>query len=50
MLVLGTMMAVEKNVSWGRKIGAPLGAVLIWWGLALGPLAVLATSQHTHLH
>ena len=49
MLALGAVMAVEKNVSWGRKIGAPLGAVLIWWGLALGAVAVLA-SQHTHLH
>jgi predicted metal-binding membrane protein len=50
MLVLGAVMAVEKNVSWGRKLSAPLGAVLIWWGLALGALAVLAASQHTHLH
>jgi predicted metal-binding membrane protein len=50
MLVLGAVMAVEKNVSWGRKIGAPLGAVLLWWGLALGAVAVLATSQHTPLH
>ena len=50
MLALGAVMAVEKNVSWGRKIGAPLGAVLIWWGLILGAVAVLAASQHTHLH
>ena len=49
MLVLGAVMAVEKNVSWGRKLSAPLGAVLIWCGLALGAVAVLA-AQHTHLH
>ncbi len=49
MLALGAVMAVEKNVSWGRKLSAPLGAVLIWCGLALGAVAVLA-AQHTHLH
>ena len=49
MLVLGVVMAVEKNVSWGRKISAPLGVVLLGWGLALGAAAVLA-AQHTHLH
>jgi predicted metal-binding membrane protein len=49
MLVLGAVMAVEKNVSWGRKIGAPLGVVLLGWGLILGAATVLGT-QHTHLH
>jgi predicted metal-binding membrane protein len=49
MLVLGAVMALEKNVSWGRKIGAPLGVVLLGWGLILGASAVFAT-QHTHLH
>ena len=49
MLVLGAVMAVEKNDSWGRKISAPLGVVLLGWGLILGTDAVLAT-QHTHLH
>ncbi len=49
MLVLGAVMAVEKNVSWGRKISAPLGVVLLGWGLTLGAAAVL-TAQHTHLH
>ena len=29
MLVLGGITAVEKNVSWGRRISRPLGAVLI---------------------
>ena len=29
MLALGAVMAVEKNVSWGRRIGRPLGAALL---------------------
>jgi predicted metal-binding membrane protein len=35
MLALGAVMAIEKNVSWGRSLSAPLGAVLVTWGLAL---------------
>ena len=35
MLALGTVMAVEKNVSWGRRLSAPLGVLLICWGLVL---------------
>jgi predicted metal-binding membrane protein len=35
MLVLGAVMAVEKNVSWGRRISAPVGLVLILGGVAL---------------
>ena len=35
MLLLGAVMAVEKNVSWGRKVSAPLGIVLILGGLAM---------------
>lgn len=31
MLVLGVVMAVEKNVSWGRKLSAPLGLGLLAW-------------------
>jgi hypothetical protein len=27
--VLGLVMAVEKNVRWGRRLSAPLGIVLI---------------------
>jgi predicted metal-binding membrane protein len=42
MLALGAVMAVEKNVPWGRRLSGPLGAVLVAWGLALvvtqGPL------------
>jgi predicted metal-binding membrane protein len=32
MLMLGAAMAVEKNVGWGRKVSAPLGAALLGWG------------------
>ena len=32
MLVLGAVMAAEKNLSWGRKLSAPLGVALIGWG------------------
>ena len=35
MLVLGAVMAVEKNVSWGRRLSAPLGVVLVIGGLAM---------------
>jgi predicted metal-binding membrane protein len=31
MLVLGAVMAIEKNVTWGRKLSAPLGASLLLW-------------------
>jgi predicted metal-binding membrane protein len=33
MLVLGMVMAVEKNVTWGRRLAGPLGVVLIVWGI-----------------
>jgi len=32
MLALGAAMAVEKNVTWGRRMSAPLGALLLGWG------------------
>jgi predicted metal-binding membrane protein len=32
MLALGTVMAIEKNMSWGRKLSRPLGTALIAWG------------------
>jgi predicted metal-binding membrane protein len=35
MLVLAVVMAVEKNVSWGRRLSAPLGVALLAWGAAL---------------
>jgi predicted metal-binding membrane protein len=35
MLVLGALMAIEKNLSWGRRMSAPLGIVLMGWGAVL---------------
>jgi predicted metal-binding membrane protein len=35
MLVLGAVMAAEKNMPWGRRLSAPLGIVLIGSGLML---------------
>ena len=32
MLVLGAVMAVEKNMPWGRKLSAPLGVALLGMG------------------
>ena len=40
MLALGAVMAVEKNVPWGRTLSAPLGATL----LALGLVTLLVPS------
>jgi predicted metal-binding membrane protein len=37
MLILGAIMAVEKNMPWGRQLSAPLGA-----SLAIGGFAMLA--------
>ncbi len=31
MLVLGAVMAAEKNLPWGRKLSAPVGVALIAW-------------------
>ena len=35
MLALGAVMAVEKNVPWGRRLSAPLGVLLLGWGAVL---------------
>lgn len=32
MLMLGAVMAIEKNVPWGNRLSAPLGIGLIAWG------------------
>ena len=32
MLALGAVMAVEKNMPWGRRLSHPLGAALMTWG------------------
>jgi predicted metal-binding membrane protein len=43
MLALGAVMAVEKNMPWGRRISAPLGATLVGCGLILGITPALQT-------
>ena len=35
MLALGAVMAVEKNMPWGRRLSAPLGVALVAVGLVL---------------
>jgi predicted metal-binding membrane protein len=35
MLALAVVMGIEKNMPWGKKISAPLGVILLGWGLAL---------------
>lgn len=47
MLALGAVMAVEKNMPWGKKISAPLGIALVGWGLALAGSATLI-AEHSH--
>jgi predicted metal-binding membrane protein len=39
MLLLGAVMATEKNMPWGKKLVRPLGIVLIAWGASLPVLA-----------
>ncbi len=31
MLALAAVMATEKNMPWGRRLSAPLGAALLAW-------------------
>jgi len=35
MLLLGVVMAVEKNFRWGRRLSAPLGVVLLAGGVGV---------------
>ena len=35
MLVLGTVMAIERNMPWGRQLGKPLGALLLTSGVVI---------------
>ena len=32
MLALGALMAIEKNMAWGRRVSRPLGLALLGWG------------------
>ena len=47
MLVLGAVMAVEKNASWGRRIGVPLGVLLLGAGLTFGTAQALQAPGET---
>ncbi len=35
MLGLGAVMAIEKNMRWGRRLSTPVGLGLLAWGLAI---------------
>ncbi len=35
MLSLGMIMAVEKNMPWGRRLSRPLGTILVGWGMII---------------
>ncbi len=35
MMGLGAVMAIEKNMSWGRRLSTPLGVGLLAWGFAI---------------
>ena len=35
MLALGSVMTVEKNAPWGRRVSAPVGVLLLGWGVLL---------------
>jgi predicted metal-binding membrane protein len=43
MLALGMVMAIEKNVSWGRRLSAPVGVALLCWGAAISLHALLVS-------
>lgn len=49
MLVLGAIMAVEKNMTWGKRISRPLGIMLLVWGVTLMLLGAPAM-DNTHVH
>jgi predicted metal-binding membrane protein len=35
MLLLAALMAIEKNLPWGRRLSAPLGFALLAWAALL---------------
>lgn len=43
MLALAALMAVEKNISWGQRLTAPLGVALVVVGISLAALVVPVT-------
>jgi predicted metal-binding membrane protein len=47
MLALGTVMAVEKNMPWGKRLSAPLGVILLGWGLIMVVQGIPLLHWHT---
>jgi len=46
MFILAVIMAIEKNVSWGRRISTPLGIILLGSGTVLFFLSLSSISSH----
>jgi predicted metal-binding membrane protein len=44
MLLLGTVMAIEKNLPWGRRFSAPLGIILLCGSVAVVLAALLVSA------
>lgn len=42
MFLLGVVMAIEKNMPWGRQISMPVGIFLLGWGLTISLQELLA--------
>ena len=45
-MLLGGVMAVEKNMPWGRQLSLPLGVVLVFAGVGLLLLGGPADCAH----
>ena len=43
MLLLGAVMASEKNLPWGRRLSRPVGVALLAWGFAVAVAGYLGT-------
>jgi predicted metal-binding membrane protein len=41
MLALGSLMAIEKNAAWGRRMSQPLGFALLAWAGTIATVNVL---------
>jgi predicted metal-binding membrane protein len=48
MLVLGVVMAIEKNLPWGRRLSLPLGVALLAWGVLVLWFGAPAALAHIH--
>jgi predicted metal-binding membrane protein len=43
MLLLGAVMAIEKNLPWGRRFSVPLGLLLLCCSLAVALEAIFVS-------